>query len=92
MKEVSDFISTVGFPIVVCLLMIYQNEKQSESYINIVESLKELVSDNTKSINLLINREKEYDDRMLNLINGGTNVNENGQETATTLPSDRQTK
>lgn len=91
MKEVSDFISTVGFPIVVCLLMIYQNEKQSESYISIVESLKELVSDNTKSINLLINREKQYDDRMEALLkNEGVKVsNENGQETATTLPSNR---
>lgn len=94
MKEVSDFISTVGFPIVVCLLMIYQNEKQSESYISIVESLKELVSDNTKSINLLINREKQYDDRMETLLkNEGVKViNENGQETATTLPSNQQTK
>ena len=27
MKEVSDFISTVGFPILVSLLMIYQQEK-----------------------------------------------------------------
>ena len=46
MKEVSDFISTVGFPIVVCLLMIYQQEKMSQSYIDIVQSLKELISDN----------------------------------------------
>lgn len=55
MKELSDFISTVGFPIVVCLLMIYQQQKMSDSYITIVNSLKELVSDNTKAINLLIN-------------------------------------
>ena len=46
MKEVSDFISTVGFPIVVSLLMIYQQEKISQSYIDIVQSLKELISDN----------------------------------------------
>lgn len=94
MKEVSEFISTVGFPIVVCLLMIYQNEKQSESYIDIVESLKELVSDNTKSINLLVKREKQYDDRLENLIkNGSENVKyENEQETTTTLPSNGQTK
>ena len=38
MKEISDFISSVGFPIVVCLLMIYQQEKMSSSYIDIVNS------------------------------------------------------
>ena len=38
MKEVSDFISTVGFPILVSLLMIYQQEKISQSYIDIVQS------------------------------------------------------
>lgn len=54
MNDVSNFISSVGFPIVVCLLMIYQQQKMSDSYIEIVNSLKELISDNTKAINLLI--------------------------------------
>ena len=54
MNDVSNFISSVGFPIVVCLLMIYQQQKMSDSYIQIVASLKELISDNTKAINLLI--------------------------------------
>ena len=48
MKDISDLISQVGFPIVVSLLMIYQQEKMSTSYIDIVESLKDLISDNTK--------------------------------------------
>ena len=91
MKEVSDFISTVGFPIVVCLLMIYQQEKMSQSYIDIVESLKELISDNTKAISLLINRAKENDNKLVDLYNknmvGGTN--ENKQETSTTLPDNQ---
>lgn len=81
MKEISDFISSVGFPIVVCLLMIYQQEKLSQSYIDIVESLKELISDNTKSINLLISRAKENDDKMLAIM-GGANKDENKQETS----------
>ena len=34
--------------------MIYQQQKMSDSYIQIVDSLKELISDNTKAINLLI--------------------------------------
>lgn len=54
MQDISNFISSVGFPIVVCLLMIWQNEKTSDQFIQIVESLKELVEDNTKAINLLL--------------------------------------
>lgn len=91
MKEVSDFISTVGFPIVVCLLMIYQQEKMSQSYIDIVQSLKELISDNTKAIGLLINRAKENDQKLVDFYNnnmGGVN-NEDKQETSTTV-SDNQ--
>ena len=91
MKEVSDFISTVGFPILVSLLMIYQQEKISQSYIDIVQSLKELISDNTKAISLLINRAKENDNKLIDLYNknmAGVN-NEDKQETSTTV-SDNQ--
>lgn len=91
MKEVSDFISTVGFPIVVCLLMIYQQEKMSQSYIDIVQSLKELISDNTKAISLLINKAKENDNKLVDLYNknvvGGTN--ENQQETSATVSNNQ---
>lgn len=90
MKEISDFISSVGFPIVISLLMIYQQQKMSESYVDIVNSLKELISDNTKSINLLISRAKENDAKMMELMQGG--INENKQETNTTVPSDGQGK
>ena len=91
MKEVSDFISTVGFPIVVSLLMIYQQEKMSQSYMDIVESLKELISDNTKAISLLINRTKENDNKLVDLYNksmGGVN-NEDKQETSTNVPNNQ---
>lgn len=90
MKDISDFISSVGFPIVVSMLMIYQQQKMSESYIDIVNSLKELISDNTKSINLLISRAKENDAKMLQVMQGG--INENKQETSATVPSDEQSK
>ena len=89
MKEISDFISSVGFPIVVCLLMIYQQEKLSQSYIDIVQSLKELISDNTKSINLLISRAKENDDKMLAIMQGGNNNNEDKQETSQSIPDNQ---
>lgn len=91
MKEVSDFISTVGFPILVSLLMIYQQEKISQSYIDIVQSLKELISDNTKAISLLINRAKENDNKLVDLYNknmAGVS-NENKQETSTTVPDNQ---
>lgn len=91
MKEVSDFISTVGFPILVSLLMIYQQEKISQSYIDIVQSLKELISDNTKAISLLINRAKENDQKLVDFYNkniGGVS-NEDKQETSTNV-SDNQ--
>ena len=91
MKEVSDFISTVGFPIVVCLLMIYQQEKMSQSYIDIVQSLKELISDNTKAISLLINRAKENDNKLVDLYNknmAGVN-NEDKQEISPTVSNNQ---
>lgn len=90
MKDISDFISSVGFPIVVSMLMIYQQEKMSESYIDIVNSLKELISDNTKSINLLISRAKENDAKMLQVMQGG--IDENKQETSTTVSGNEQSK
>lgn len=91
MKEVSDFISTVGFPILVSLLMIYQQEKISQSYIDIVQSLKELISDNTKAISLLINRAKENDQKLVDLYskNMGGVSNEDKQETSANV-SDNQ--
>lgn len=91
MKEISDLISSVGFPIVVALLMIWQQEKMSESYIDIVNSLKELISDNTKSINLLISRAKENDEKMMELMrNRGVNIDQTNQEITNSVQSDRQ--
>lgn len=91
MKDISDFISQVGFPIVVCLLMIYQQEKMSASYIDIVQSLKDLISDNTKAINLLINRAKENDDKMIQVMKNqvGAVANENSQEASSTVPDNQ---
>lgn len=81
MNDLSNFISSVGFPIVVCLLMIYQQQKMSDSYIQIVDSLKELISDNTKAINLLIERDKEKDGKIIEMARGAIKTDENGEET-----------
>lgn len=91
MKDISDFISSVGFPIVVCLLMIYQQQKMSDSYIQIVESLKELINDNTKAISLLINRAKENDNKLMSIYNStkdGVN-SEDKQTTSPTVPDNQ---
>ena len=85
-KDISDFISSVGFPIVVCLLMIYQQQKMSDSYIEIVESLKELINDNTKAISLLINRAKENDDKLMNISNS-IKDGANSEDKQTTSPT-----
>ena len=58
---------------------------------DIVESLKELISDNTKAISLLINRAKENDNKLVDLYNknmAGVN-NEDKQETSANI-SDNQ--
>lgn len=91
MKDISDLISQVGFPIVVSLLMIYQQEKMSASYIDIVQSLKDLISDNTKAINLLINRAKENDDKMFQIMKNqvGAVTNENNQEASSNLSNNQ---
>lgn len=87
MKDISDFISSVGFPIVVCLLMIYQQQKMSDSYIQIVESLKELINDNTKAISLLINRAKENDTKLMNIYNNSIKDGENNEDKQTISPT-----
>ena len=84
MKDISDFISSVGFPIVVCLLMIYQQQKMSDSYIQIVESLKELINDNTKAITLLINRAKENDTKLMTIYSNSVKEGENSEDEQTT--------
>ena len=62
----------------------------SQSYIDIVESLKELISDNTKAISLLINRAKENDNKLVDLYNKNVGEsNENKQETSTTVSNNQ---
>lgn len=87
MKDISDFISSVGFPIVVCLLMIYQQQKMSDSYIEIVESLKELINDNTNAITLLINRAKEKDTKLMNIYTNSIKDGVNSEDKQTTSPT-----
>lgn len=54
METVANFITSVGFPIVVALMMLDQNRKNSESYTKLYHELKETIDNNTRIINQLI--------------------------------------
>lgn len=54
MDTVANFITSVGFPIVVALMMIDQNKKSSESYTKLYHELKETIDNNTRIIDQLI--------------------------------------
>lgn len=58
-KDISDLISQVGFPIVVTLLLLYQQMKTSESYYELIQQVKSLVENNTKVLDSIM--EKKYD-------------------------------
>lgn len=58
-KEIGDLISQVGFPIVVTLLLLYQQMKTSDSYYQLIEQVKNLVENNTKVLDTLL---EKYDE------------------------------
>lgn len=45
MNEIVTAISTVGFPIVMCVIIFYYMEKESESHKEEVNGLKEVLND-----------------------------------------------
>ncbi len=58
-KDISDLISQVGFPIVVTLLLLYQQMKMSESYYELIQQVKNLVENNTKVLDTLLEKQNE---------------------------------
>ena len=48
MQDLSDFISTVGFPIVVAVAMFYQNNVLSANYQKLTQQLQEKSERNTE--------------------------------------------
>ena len=54
METIANFITSVGFPIVVALMMLDQNRKSSESYTKLYHELKETIDNNSRIINQLI--------------------------------------
>ena len=52
-KAIGEFISTIGFPIVACLLMGKYFSKRDEKYQNDLEKMRDIVDNNTKALNEL---------------------------------------
>ena len=58
-KDLSDMISQVGFPVVVTLLLLYQQMKTNEGYYELIEQVKQLVENNTKVLNSIMAKNNE---------------------------------
>ena len=56
MQEVVTAISTVGFPIVMCILIFYYMEQEAESHKQEVDGLKEVLTDLKISITKLTDK------------------------------------
>lgn len=54
MNELVQAISTVGFPIVVCIILIYLNEKQATQHKEEVDKMTEAVNNNTVVIQQIL--------------------------------------
>lgn len=56
MQELSEFISTVGFPIVVSVAMFYQNNILSSNYQKLTQQLQDKIENNTEILTRLIEK------------------------------------
>ena len=56
MKEITDLINTVGFPIVVSIAMFYQNNVLSQSFQKITQELATKIESNTLVITRLLDQ------------------------------------
>lgn len=56
MQDLSDFISTVGFPIVVAVAMFYQNNVLSSNFQQMAKELQDKIEANTLIMQRLIDK------------------------------------
>ena len=56
MEDLSNFISTVGFPIVVAVAMFYQNNVLSKNYQDLTQQLQNKIESNTEILTRLIEK------------------------------------
>lgn len=61
MNEIASIISTVGFPIAMCVLMYWQGEKNNQRYDDNIKSLTETINNNTTvlaELKTILNKEE----------------------------------
>lgn len=56
MENITQFISSVGFPIAMCLLMFWYMQKESENHRAETDGLKEAINELKIAITTLINK------------------------------------
>lgn len=56
LQEVLTAISTVGFPIVMCLYLVYSGKQRDEKYTAAIENLRKTVENNTLVITKFLER------------------------------------
>lgn len=54
MKEISDFISNVGFPIFISLIMMYQNQNFNKMYEETVSKFSQKLASNTNVLSKVL--------------------------------------
>ena len=54
MEDIVNIVSSVGFPIAMCLLLFWKSSQQDINYKTMIEGLTNVINDNTK-INTKIN-------------------------------------
>lgn len=52
-STILDIVSNLGFPIAVSVALFYQMNKTNETYISLLRDFQSVISNNTKSIDLL---------------------------------------
>lgn len=62
MNDIIQAISTVGFPIVMCIIMIYLNEKQDVRHREEVDKMTEAVNNNTVVIQQVLEHMRGEED------------------------------
>ena len=58
-KDISDMISQVGFPVVVTLLLLYQQMKTNEGYYELIKQVEQLVENNTRVLDSIMEQHND---------------------------------
>lgn len=56
MKEISDMITTLGYPIVMSLILLYMMRENNNKYAETIEGLRHTIENNTLTITKLCDR------------------------------------